>query len=321
MKKDESIDVFIIGGGLAGLVSAIHLSKFNINVVVVEKNSYPKHKVCGEYISNEVLPYLYELNIDPFKLGAQKINRFLLSTPKNRSIEATLPLGGFGISRYVLDAALAKKAQTNGVRIIHDTILDVQFFNEEFKITTKNNQEFKANIVIGAYGKRDSLDIKLNRDFVKKRSPFLAVKMHAKGNFPNDLVALHNFKGGYCGVSKIENESINICYITSYNIFKKYKNLDDFQKQVAFKIDALKSIFKNTNPVFSKPLTISQVSFSSKTPIENHILMCGDTAGMIHPLCGNGMSMAIQSAQIASNLIVAYHNNEISSRAHWKKCI
>ena len=103
-------NVIIIGGGLAGLSSAIHLSKENIRVLVIEKNAYPKHKVCGEYISNEVLPYLKFLEIDVFELGAQKINKFELSTPKNKLIKARLPLGGFGISRYTLDNALAKKA-------------------------------------------------------------------------------------------------------------------------------------------------------------------------------------------------------------------
>lgn len=73
MKKEISqTDVIIIGGGLAGLSSAIHLSKHDLSVLVIEKNSYPKHKVCGEYISNEVLPYLDYLEIDVFKLGAKK---------------------------------------------------------------------------------------------------------------------------------------------------------------------------------------------------------------------------------------------------------
>ena len=102
-------NVIIIGGGLAGLSSAIHLSKQAIKVLVIEKNTYPKHKVCGEYISNEVLPYLQYLEIDVSKLGAQRINKFELSTPKNKLIKAPLPLGGFGISRYTLDSALAKR--------------------------------------------------------------------------------------------------------------------------------------------------------------------------------------------------------------------
>ena len=74
--------------------------------------------------------------------------------------------------------------------------------------------------MIGAYGKRSSLDIKLNRQFIKRKSPYLAVKIHVKGDFPDDVVALHNFEGGYCGVSKVENDSINLCYITNYDAFK-----------------------------------------------------------------------------------------------------
>jgi flavin-dependent dehydrogenase len=314
LKVTVDFDVLIVGGGLAGLVNAIHLSKSKKKVLLIEKNEYPKHKVCGEYISNEVLPYLQSLDVDPFKFGAQKINRFLLSTPKNKTIEANLPLGGFGISRYTLDAALAKKAQENGVTILQETVVNIQFHNDKFKISTKGNQHFTASIVIGAYGKRAALDTKLNRSFMKKKSPFLAVKTHVKGNFPNDLVALHNFEGGYCGVSKVENDTINVCYITDFETFKKYNDIQEFQEKVMFKNTCLKTIFESSTPQFEVPLTISQISFEKKQPVENHILMCGDTAGMIHPLCGNGMSMAIRSAQLASVLIIDYLNGTISSR-------
>ena len=108
----------------------------------------------------------------------------------------------------------------------------------------------------------------------------MAVKTHVKGDFPEDLVALHNFEGGYCGVSKVENDHINLCYITDFKAFKKYKDIDEFQEKVVFKNNFLKTIFKNTNPIFEKPLTISQISFENKKPVENHIIMCGDTAGI-----------------------------------------
>ena len=159
----------------------------------------------------------------------------------------------------------------------------------------------------------------MDRDFIQKKSPYLGVKIHVKGNFQQDLVALHNFKGGYCGVSKVENNAINLCYITTYSAFKKYKNIDDFQENVVFKNQFLKEIFKNTAPIFDKPLSISQISFETKKPIENHMIMCGDSAGMIHPLCGNGMSMAIQSAQIASKLILNYYEGVNSSRSELEK--
>ena len=315
----KALDIIVIGGGLAGLCNAIHLSKLGKKVLLIEKNEYPKHKVCGEYISNEVLPYLDFLEVNPFDLGAVKIKNFQLSTTKNNIISAKLPLGGFGISRYTLDLALAEKAKENGVTILQDTVLDVAFLKDFFQVETKQNSIYTSKIAIGAFGKRSLLDVKMERNFIQKKSPYLGVKIHVKGNFKEDLVALHNFKGGYCGVSKVENNAINLCYITNYATFKQYKNIEDFQEQVVFKNNYLKEIFQSSEALFEKPLSISQISFETKKPVENHILMCGDSAGMIHPLCGNGMSMAIQSAQLASNLILNYFNGEIETRKELEK--
>ena len=314
MKKIKSFDVIIVGGGLAGLTSAIHLSKFKKQVLVIEKQSYPKHKVCGEYISNEVIPYLNSLEIDPIKEGAKKINRVHVSSINGSLIKGDLPLGGFGMSRYFFDNLLLKKACLNGVKVTKDSVISIIFQNDIFIIKTKSSDIFKSKIAIGAYGKRSDLDIKMNRKFIRKKSPYLAVKSHAKGKFPDDLIGLHNFKGGYCGVSKVENNSINLCYITEYSSFKKHKNISDFQKQVVFKNKHLRKIFKESTSLFKKSLTISQISFETKNPIENHIIMCGDTAGVIHPLCGNGMGMAILSSKLASELIIQFLNGEIKNR-------
>ena len=312
--QNQTTDIIIIGGGLAGLVSAIHLSKAGLAVTLIEKNEYPRHKVCGEYISNEVLPYLQHLGADPLTIGAKKINRFLLSTTRGKTIETTLPLGGFGVSRYTLDHFLLQKAVTNNCTVIQDTVLDAHFANDIFKVTTKEGNELTSKIVLGAFGKRSNMDAKLERSFINNKSPFVAVKTHMQGNFPDDLVALHNFTGGYCGVSQVENGNLNVCYISNYKSFQQYKNIESFQQEVLFKNPHLKTIFKNAVPVFEKPLTISQISFSNKSTVENHILMCGDAAGMIHPLCGNGMAMAIHSAKIASELIVDYFNTKIKTR-------
>jgi flavin-dependent dehydrogenase len=318
-KSNFVADIIIIGGGLAGLCNAIHLSKFGAKVLLIEKNEYPKHKVCGEYISNEVLSYLEFLDVNPFDFGAVKIENFQLSTTKNKVISAKLPLGGFGISRYQLDFILSEKAKENGVIVLQDSVINTNFKNDTFTIETKGNQSFQSKICIGAFGKRSSLDVKMERDFIKKKSPYLGVKIHVKGSFPKNLVALHNFKGGYCGVSKVENNAINLCYITNFSSFKKYKNIDEFQENVVFKNTFLKEMFQNSKPIWEQPLSISQISFKTKKPIENHMIMCGDSAGMIHPLCGNGMSMAIQSAQIASKLILNYLKGEIDTRNQLEK--
>ena len=319
MKNKTTFDVIIIGGGLAGLTNAIHLSKFKYRVLIIEKNSYPKHKVCGEYISNEVLPYLNSLGIDPIKEGAKKISKVQVSTTKSNLIKGELPLGGFGMSRYFLDSLLLKKAQSNGAEVLKDSVNSIVFNKGVFKVETKDSKYFQSKITIGAFGKRSVLDLKMNRKFIKKKSPYLAVKIHVKGDFPENLIALHNFKGGYCGVSKVENNSINLCYITEYNSFKRYKNITDFQRQVVFKNKHLKKIFEESNSVFKKPLTISQISFENKKPVEDHIIMCGDTAGMIHPLCGNGMGMAITSARLASIQILKFLSGEIKTREDLEK--
>ncbi len=308
-------DVLIIGGGLAGLVTALDLSRRGLKVILVEKNDYPRHKVCGEYISNEVLPYLRSLDADPLPLGAKRIGRFQLSTAREHTVETKLPLGGFGISRHTLDFYFCRKAQKNGALLVKDTVVDISFRDDQFFVGTKGGQTLKAAIAIGAFGKRSNIDMHLQRGFIQQKAPFLAVKSHYRGAaFPDDLVSLHLFGGGYCGVSKVENDLLNICYLTSYAAFQQYKNVAEFQTQVLHQNEHLRRILEQAVPVFQQALTIGQVSFLPKAIVEHHVLMCGDAAGMIHPLCGNGMAMAILSAQLVSKLIEQYVAGRISSR-------
>ena len=311
MKNKE---VLIIGGGLAGLTAAIHLSKIGLQVTVIEKNEFPKHKVCGEYISNEVLPYLNWLNLNIANLNPTNITQLEFSTASGKTIKSVLPLGGFGISRFALDEYLYKKALENGCKILQDNVENIQFEDNQFIVTTAKKTILKSEIVIGAFGKRSNIDQKLNRDFIQKKSYWLAVKAHYSGDFPNNSVGLHNFKGGYCGVSKVEKDIINICYLADYETFKRFKNIEEYQKSVVSENPHLKVIFEKSKLLFEKPLTISQISFDKKQAVENHILMIGDTAGLIHPLCGNGMAMAVHSAKIVSELVEKYYTNEIKSR-------
>ncbi|MBB5634719.1 flavin-dependent dehydrogenase [Pedobacter cryoconitis] len=312
-------DVLIIGGGLAGLTAALHLQKTGIAVILIEKDTYPHHKVCGEYVSNEILPYLQWLDADPAILRPSIITRLQFSTIQGNSIFTRLPLGGFGVSRYQLDNFLYEKFIAKGGLVIQDTVNHVIFGKESFTVSTKNKQQFIVRQVIGAYGKRSSLDLKLKRTFIQQKSPFLAVKAHYTGEFQNDLIALHNFKGGYCGVSKVEDQKINICYLADYNTFKTHKNIGIYQEKVLYQNKHLKDIFERCTPLFETPLTISQLSFGARKTVTDHILMIGDTAALIHPLCGNGMAMAIHSAQICATLLTAFFKGDISSRTELEK--
>jgi len=225
-------NIVIIGGGLSGLCCAIHLAKANIPVTLIEKETYPKHKVCGEYISNEVLPYFEFLDIGIAALNPVPISKFSISTQHGNIVHSDLPMGGFGISRYTLDYHLWKKAKELGVQLITDQVIDVQYTKQDvFEIKTSSDQIFTSNYVIGAYGKRSILDQKLQRPFAKQKSSWLAVKAHYRAvDFNRNTVALHNFEGGYCGLSQVETNAVNACYLTTYQSFKKVGDISTFQQ-------------------------------------------------------------------------------------------
>lgn len=307
-------DIIIIGGGVAGLMAALHLSKMGREICLIEKNSYPNHKVCGEYVSNEILPYLNSFNIDPFSLGAKKISKFEISNPNGTILNTQLPLGGFGLSRYAFDNLLFQ-AIKDKVHVVFDRVETVEFIQDKFIVGTKNKNTFKADFVIGSFGKRSNIDSFLGRKFMQQNSPWLAVKGHYEYDIPEDKVSLHNFRGGYCGLSQTETGAVNACYLTTFKSFKEYGNIETFQNKELSKNPFLRDFFNTARPIFKKPLTISQISFGKKSPVMAHIFMLGDSAGSIHPLCGNGMAMGIRSAKIFSELYLSALEEKFIDRA------
>jgi flavin-dependent dehydrogenase len=204
-------------------------------------------------------------------------------------------------------------ATTLGVETIHDTVTQCHYAEGCMEVSTRSGLELTSELVIGAFGKRSLLDKKLERDHLKEDASYLAVKAHFKGEFPDDLVALHNFKGGYCGISRVEEDLINVCYITEYSAFKPHKDIENFQEQVMHQNPHLREFFHQARPVFEEPLAISQISFADKERVNDHVLMCGDSAGLIHPLCGNGMSMAIRGAKLLSEAILS---TDLTNESH-----
>jgi flavin-dependent dehydrogenase len=281
---------------------------------VIEKKSYPFHRVCGEYISNEAVPFLKSLDLFPQEYEPSLINRFQLSSVSGRNCILPLDLGGFGISRYTFDYYLYQKAKSLGVEFLLNTeVENLHFVDEKFSVITKS-KTITADVVIGAFGKRSKLDIQLTRSFIQKRSPYVGIKYHLKTDHPSDLIALHNFEGGYCGMSNIEDQKTNLCYLTHRDNVKKFGSVEEMEKEVLFKNPHLKKIFTESEFLFTKPEVINEISFETKVPVENHILMAGDAAGMITPLCGNGMAMAMHASKIASELIIQFCKGDGFSR-------
>jgi flavin-dependent dehydrogenase len=319
----KQYDIIIAGGGLSGLTASILFSK-NFDVLFIDPDAYPRHKMCGEYLSNEVINFLQDLDIDLNRESSMNLEHLKFTAAGHKEIECSLPQGGKGISRYHLDELLYNKAIANA-GFLQEKVIDSLYENDTFTVTTSSHK-LSCKQFIMATGKRSLLDKKLNRDFIRQKSPWLAVKMHYEYNMQDNLVELHNFEGGYAGVSKVENGHVNLCYLASYDSFKQHKNVSDFNKIVLSKNKFLDSFFKNARPVWEQPITISQISFEKKEPVENSILMMGDTAGLIHPLCGNGMAMAIHSAKIAFEELQPYLKQELSREQalanyskRWKK--
>src|SRR4030095_12846053 len=103
-------DVAIAGGGLAGLALSIQCAKAGHRTILFEKEKYPFHKVCGEYISFESWDFLEDLGVPLSQMNLPVIRHLLVTAPNGKTLEHQLPLGGFGISRYRLDAMLAEIA-------------------------------------------------------------------------------------------------------------------------------------------------------------------------------------------------------------------
>lgn len=307
--------VVVVGGGLAGLISAIQLVRAGIPCLLIEKKTYPFHRVCGEYISNETIPFLKSRELFPQKFSPPAINRFLLSAVSGKSETLPLDLGGFGISRYSFDNFLYEKAASLGIDFMLNTeVSEINFNDDRFEIKTAQ-QNIEADVVIGAFGKRSKVDVHLNRNFIRKRSPYVGVKYHVRTNHPDDLIALHNFPGGYCGMSNVEDGKTNLCYLIHRNQVKDTGSIRAVEEKYLFQNPLLKSVFQNSEFLFDKPETINEISFETKSPVDNHVLMTGDAAGMITPLCGNGMAMAIYSAKMVSELVIRYNHEPNFSRA------
>ncbi|HWH61885.1 MAG TPA: NAD(P)-binding protein, partial [Ginsengibacter sp.] len=237
----NTFDVAIIGGGLAGLSLSILLAKSNYKVVLFEKEKYPFHRVCGEYISLESWKFIeQELGLNLSQLDLPIIKKLIISSPNGNSVNANLDLGGFGISRFLIDNELKKIGIESGVFILEETKVNDVILNHESFTIKFGSKAINCKVVAGAFGKRSNLDVKWMREFLKRKpgklNNYIGVKYHIKTSLPVDTIALHNFKNGYCGISKVEGDAYCLCYLTTAQNLKDSNNsIEKMEQNILYK--------------------------------------------------------------------------------------
>ncbi|HZH95147.1 MAG TPA: FAD-dependent oxidoreductase, partial [Flavisolibacter sp.] len=169
MELLPTYDVAIIGGGLAGLAASILMRRKGYSVIVFEKETYPFHRVCGEYVSLESKGFLKSLGLPLDDWMLPHVDTLQLTAPNGKLFVAALPLGGFGISRYKLDHELAVIARQAGVHLLEGTKVEAVERGEGFKVSFRR-QAISATLCFASYGKRSKLDVKWNRGFLHRQN-------------------------------------------------------------------------------------------------------------------------------------------------------
>lgn len=302
-----TVDVCIIGGGIAGLALAIDLRHRGILVTVIEKGTYPRHKVCGEYISNESKDYLFSLCPSLHQNSFPFIDKFRLTSTGKKELMIPLALGGFGISRFFLEDALYREAINRGIKvIINQRASEAMPIKDGGYIVRHGRETIHTRVLCNAGGRYSGIS-------KNKSAEYIAVKYHVSIQRDPSLIEIHNFPGGYCGISNVEDNKSCLCYIVSSEKLRQNGNdIRKMEQNILYKNIHLGKIFEASRFLTDTPVTASGINFEPRQPFEKKIFYVGDAAGTIAPITGNGMSMGLRATKSLAGIIEGYFNEEVS---------
>lgn len=315
-------DVAVIGGGIAGSALAALLARSGRDVLLLEKDSFPRHKLCGEFLSAESSRLLERIGCleEVLALKPARITKGRFFAPSGRDAVFDLNGEAFGVSRWSLDEVLFRHAGRRGasahegakVSRIEEAAggsrLDVEWKDGSRTAVT-------ARLVVAAYGRRSALDARLKRPFLEKSASTLGLKRHHRAADAaggrrllrelEERVEIHLFEGGYCGLSLVEGGLVNVCMLLNQGFLRGLAapRWDEVCAALGALSASLRGRLEALRPVEPGFHSAAGLNFSPKETSRGAVIFIGDAAGMIAPLCGDGQAMALESAVLLADAI------------------
>ena len=302
----ENFDVIIIGAGPAGATLAALLARRSRDVALIDRDLFPRDKLCGEFLSYDSLPLLEGLGLlaELDRHDAPAIRRCRLMG-RGIKYEFDFPAAARGVSRLLLDDLLKREAIRAGAQDF--TGWTAEAARPEVTIARGGERRtLRARVVVGAWGRWGRFDAQLGRPFVRDRARRnFGFKRHYRSAVPpTDSVDLYSFDRGYLGVSAIEGGLTNICGLVHERRLSGLKGgWDAFVGTLRKEERQLEALYASHEPAQETFLSSDPVIFRPRSAVEGGIVMIGDASGIVDPLTGNGMAMAIQSAFTAAGSI------------------
>jgi flavin-dependent dehydrogenase len=295
--NSETFDLAVVGGGPAGASGAITAAKLGFRVALLEAGRFPRHKVCGEFVSGEALELLSNLLGERALIdSAPRISR-ARAFIDDRVLTMPVEPPAASVARFDLDAALWRAAQRAGVKCRDSVrVLHVRKSAEDMFTLKLQTGELCARSVINASGRWSNLAVGSTVRTLSNK--WLGVKGHFREECPASSCDLYFFKGGYCGVQPVGDGVVNASAMVRADIAK---NLIALFKQNTQLWKRSRSWLPESEPVSTAPLI-----FTAAKTSHDEVLLCGDAAAFIDPFVGDGISMALHSGRLAADALSPY---------------
>jgi flavin-dependent dehydrogenase len=296
-------DLIVVGAGPAGSACAITAARAGAKVLLLEKDRFPRHKVCGEFVSPESLGLLHGFLEDgKFQSCPQVISsRIFLD---NKILKLPVSPAAQSIPRFDLDPALFAAAQNAGATACEGIAVRQVQRNALFEVCTSEST-YIARAVANATGRWS----KLTQFDVAGKDKWIGLKAHFTEPSPPQMVDLYFFPGGYCGVTPVGPNSVNACAMVRADAAHALE--DVFTKE-----PRLFQRSRNWQPLFAT-VTTSPLYFREPVTESDGVFLAGDAAGFIDPFAGDGISLALQSGTLAAQSIVLFLRGSCSlEQAH-----